>query len=183
MLVSCFQRQCSTVLARLTSYSLRQFAAEAVPVEHDDLQHRLRSQLSDIKAAGTYKQEFAINSPQGPAICEDVLCCPPALPFARLFCQDLSMSPRAVLHPLVSAGCAAVDGVEGQLLNFCSNNYLGLSNHPRLVQAAHKALDTHGFGLSSVRFICGTQVGTGILPKVVPTANLAWMMRHSCTAS
>ena len=44
------------------------------------------------------------------------------------------------------------------MLNFCANNYLGLSNHPRLVQAAHKALDTHGFGLSSVRFICGTQV-------------------------
>lgn len=39
-----------------------------------------------------------------------------------------------------------------------ANNYLGLSNHPALVSAAHKALDTHGFGLSSVRFICGTQV-------------------------
>jgi glycine C-acetyltransferase len=44
-----------------------------------------------------------------------------------------------------------------QVLNFCANNYLGLSSHPRIVQAAHRALDSHGFGLSSVRFICGTQ--------------------------
>lgn len=47
------------------------------------------------------------------------------------------------------------DGKE--VLNFCSNNYLGLSNHPRVVKAAQKTLDTHGFGMSSVRFICGTQ--------------------------
>jgi glycine C-acetyltransferase len=44
-----------------------------------------------------------------------------------------------------------------QVLNFCANNYLGLSSHPRVVQAAKEAIDTHGFGLSSVRFICGTQ--------------------------
>ena len=44
-----------------------------------------------------------------------------------------------------------------EVLNFCSNNYLGLSSHPRVIEAAHKALDSHGFGLSSVRFICGTQ--------------------------
>ena len=43
-----------------------------------------------------------------------------------------------------------------ELLNFCANNYLGLSNHPRLKQAATKALETHGYGMSSVRFICGT---------------------------
>jgi glycine C-acetyltransferase len=43
------------------------------------------------------------------------------------------------------------------VLNFCSNNYLGLSSHPEVVQAAKDALDTHGFGMSSVRFICGTQ--------------------------
>ena len=47
------------------------------------------------------------------------------------------------------------DGTE--VLNFCANNYLGLSNHPRVVKAAKKTLDTHGFGMSSVRFICGTQ--------------------------
>ena len=44
-----------------------------------------------------------------------------------------------------------------QVLNFCANNYLGLSSHPRVVKAAKEAIDTHGFGMSSVRFICGTQ--------------------------
>ncbi|MFY9115661.1 MAG: glycine C-acetyltransferase [Bacteroidales bacterium] len=44
-----------------------------------------------------------------------------------------------------------------EVLNFCANNYLGLSNNPRLIEAAKKALDSHGYGLSSVRFICGTQ--------------------------
>ncbi len=44
-----------------------------------------------------------------------------------------------------------------KVLNFCANNYLGLSAHPRVIEAAHAAIDTHGFGLSSVRFICGTQ--------------------------
>lgn len=43
-----------------------------------------------------------------------------------------------------------------QVLNFCANNYLGLSNHPELVKAAKEGLDTHGYGMSSVRFICGT---------------------------
>ena len=43
------------------------------------------------------------------------------------------------------------------VLNFCANNYLGLSSHPEVVQAAKDALDSHGFGMSSVRFICGTQ--------------------------
>jgi glycine C-acetyltransferase len=46
---------------------------------------------------------------------------------------------------------------QNQVLNFCANNYLGLGNHPKLVEAAKTALDTHGFGLASVRFICGTQ--------------------------
>lgn len=44
-----------------------------------------------------------------------------------------------------------------RVLNFCSNNYLGLSSHPDIIESAMKALDTHGFGMSSVRFICGTQ--------------------------
>lgn len=44
-----------------------------------------------------------------------------------------------------------------EVLNFCSNNYLGLANHPEILKAAHDALDSHGFGLASVRFICGTQ--------------------------
>src|SRR6187455_3848770 len=44
-----------------------------------------------------------------------------------------------------------------EVVNFCANNYLGLSSHPRVVEAAKRAIDTHGFGMSSVRFICGTQ--------------------------
>ncbi|HGK7312432.1 glycine C-acetyltransferase [Aeromonas hydrophila] len=44
-----------------------------------------------------------------------------------------------------------------QVLNFCANNYLGLANHPDLITAAHQGLDSHGFGMASVRFICGTQ--------------------------
>lgn len=43
------------------------------------------------------------------------------------------------------------------VVNFCANNYLGLSSHPKVIAAAHEALDTHGYGMSSVRFICGTQ--------------------------
>jgi len=44
-----------------------------------------------------------------------------------------------------------------KVLNFCANNYLGLSSHPKTIEAAHKYIDSHGFGMSSVRFICGTQ--------------------------
>ncbi len=44
-----------------------------------------------------------------------------------------------------------------QVLNFCANNYLGLSSHPAVIKAAHAAIDSHGYGMSSVRFICGTQ--------------------------
>jgi glycine C-acetyltransferase len=50
-----------------------------------------------------------------------------------------------------------VEGRSGSVLNFCANNYLGLSSHPRVIKAAHDTLDTHGYGMSSVRFICGTQ--------------------------
>jgi glycine C-acetyltransferase len=46
---------------------------------------------------------------------------------------------------------------QGQVLNLCANNYLGLANHPAIVQAAEKGLKTHGYGMASVRFICGTQ--------------------------
>ena len=49
-----------------------------------------------------------------------------------------------------------VNGTQ-QVLNFCANNYLGLANHPDLITAAKEGLDSHGFGMASVRFICGTQ--------------------------
>ena len=53
---------------------------------------------------------------------------------------------------------AVIKTTEGEeVLNFCANNYLGLSSHPRVLAAAQKTLETHGFGMSSVRFICGTQ--------------------------
>lgn len=59
---------------------------------------------------------------------------------------------------ITSSQDAEIQLESGQrVLNFCANNYLGLSNHPELVQAAKDALDSHGFGMSSVRFICGTQ--------------------------
>ena len=54
-------------------------------------------------------------------------------------------------------GTRAADGSQRDVLNMCANNYLGLSSHPQVVEAAHAALRTHGYGLSSVRFICGTQ--------------------------
>jgi glycine C-acetyltransferase len=54
-----------------------------------------------------------------------------------------------------------------KVLNFCANNYLGLSSHPEVVQAAKDAMDTHGFGMSSVRFICGTQDIHKILEKKI----------------
>ena len=61
-------------------------------------------------------------------------------------------------HVMSSPQHASVKTEEGrELLNFCANNYLGLSNHPELVRAASSALEKYGFGMSSVRFICGTQ--------------------------
>lgn len=50
-----------------------------------------------------------------------------------------------------------VEGRQEPVLNFCANNYLGLSSHPNVIEAAHRALESHGYGMSSVRFICGTQ--------------------------
>ncbi|QHV93531.1 glycine C-acetyltransferase [Spirosoma endbachense] len=66
----------------------------------------------------------------------------------------LYKSERIIVSPQ-SAVIAIHDGREA--LNFCANNYLGLSSHPDVVAAAHDTLDSHGFGMSSVRFICGTQ--------------------------
>ena len=82
----------------------------------------LSNELAGIRAAGLYKSERIIATPQGAHI--------------RI---------------------KTADGSERAVLNFCANNYLGLSSHPAVVEAAHEALRTHGYGLSSVRFICGTQ--------------------------
>ena len=84
----------------------------------DKLKPVLEKEIEGIKAAGLYKNERIITSPQG----------------------------------------AQITTSEGkQVLNFCANNYLGLSSHPKVIDAAKAAIDSHGFGLSSVRFICGTQ--------------------------
>src|SRR6185369_704391 len=59
---------------------------------------------------------------------------------------------------IISTPQAADISANGKkVINFCANNYLGLSSHPKVVEAAHKAIDSHGYGMSSVRFICGTQ--------------------------
>jgi glycine C-acetyltransferase len=76
-----------------------------------------RAALDEIRAAGTWKEERVLASPQG----------------------------------------AAVTVAGREVLNFCANNYLGLSSHPAVLAGARRALDERGFGLSSVRFICGTQ--------------------------
>ena len=68
--------------------------------------------------------------------------------------QGLFKSERIITSPQ-SAEIELADG--RKVLNFCANNYLGLADHPEIIQAAKDALDTHGFGMASVRFICGTQ--------------------------
>lgn len=81
------------------------------------LRNRLSKELEEIKAAGLYKEERIIASPQG---------------------AEIEVGGRTVI-------------------NFCANNYLGLSSHPKVLEAAKKTVDERGYGLSSVRFICGTQ--------------------------
>jgi glycine C-acetyltransferase len=85
---------------------------------YNTLQPVLAKELQEIEAAGLYKKERIIVTPQG---------------------ADIKLA----------------DGKE--VVNFCANNYLGLSSHPKVIEAAKRAIDTHGYGMSSVRFICGTQ--------------------------
>jgi len=68
--------------------------------------------------------------------------------------EGLFKAERVIASPQ-TAHITLADG--SQVLNLCANNYLGLADHPQLVQAAHDALDTYGYGMASVRFICGTQ--------------------------
>ncbi len=72
----------------------------------------------------------------------------------RIRAQGLFKAERIITSPQ-SAEITLADG--RRVLNFCANNYLGLADHPAVIQAAKAALDSHGFGMASVRFICGTQ--------------------------
>jgi len=71
--------------------------------------------------------------------------------------EGLYKSERQIAGPQQAAIEVASNGKTDQVLNLCANNYLGLANHPRVIEAAHKALDEYGYGMASVRFICGTQ--------------------------
>ena len=72
---------------------------------------------------------------------------------AGLFKTERKISSAQSSH--ITAG--ALDGAGAPVLNFCANNYLGLADHPEIIGAAKTAMDSHGFGMASVRFICGTQ--------------------------
>jgi len=69
--------------------------------------------------------------------------------------QGLYKQERSLVSP--QGASIRAEGWDDDLINLCANNYLGLANHPQLVAAAHRGLDEHGFGMASVRFICGTQ--------------------------
>ena len=71
---------------------------------------------------------------------------------------------------ILGAQSARIAVAEGEVLNFCANNYLGLSSHEALLEAAHEGLDRYGFGMSSVRFICGTQDQHKTLTQRVPAS-------------
>jgi glycine C-acetyltransferase len=74
--------------------------------------------------------------------------------FSQIESDGLIKKERTITTP---QGVNIATAKDGEVLNFCSNNYLGLSNHPDIISAAKQALDDHGFGMASVRFICGTQ--------------------------
>ena len=67
--------------------------------------------------------------------------------------EGLWKSERIIISP---QGGSVVTAESGEVLNLCANNYLGLANHPTINQAAKEALDSYGYGMASVRFICGT---------------------------
>ncbi len=72
--------------------------------------------------------------------------------------QEIETAGLFKKERIITSEQAAEIIVNGKIvLNFCANNYLGLSSHPKVIEAAHKAIETHGYGMSSVRFICGTQ--------------------------
>ena len=81
--------------------------------------------------------------------------------FVKLIAKEVENIKSSGLYKnerIISSPQGAEITVNGKtVLNFCANNYLGLSSHPAVIKAAHQAIDSHGYGMSSVRFICGTQ--------------------------
>jgi glycine C-acetyltransferase len=81
--------------------------------------------------------------------------------FVKLIAKEVENIKSSGLYKnerIITSPQGAEITVNGKtVLNFCANNYLGLSSHPEVIKAAHKAIDSHGYGMSSVRFICGTQ--------------------------
>lgn len=71
--------------------------------------------------------------------------------------QGLFKQERVIASPQQADIRVRRNGATAEVINLCANNYLGLANHPRIVAAAHRALDEYGYGMASVRFICGTQ--------------------------
>ena len=71
--------------------------------------------------------------------------------------QGLYKQERLITGPQQAAIHVRQNGNESEVINLCANNYLGLANHPTIIKAAHEALDKYGYGMASVRFICGTQ--------------------------
>lgn len=84
---------------------------------------------------------------------------------ADIRAKGLYKSERQLLSPQQ----AAIQVSQGRVLNLCANNYLGLANHPRIVEAAARSLRTHGYGMASVRFICGTQEIHKALERAIST--------------
>ncbi|ANZ20292.1 glycine C-acetyltransferase [Streptomyces noursei] len=100
----------------------------------DAVRDDLRTALDEIRAAGLHKPERVIGTP-----------------------QSATVTVTAMGSPLLERSRELGEGRPGEVLNFCANNYLGLADHPEVIAAAHGALDRWGYGLASVRFICGTQ--------------------------
>ncbi|MDZ7770854.1 MAG: aminotransferase class I/II-fold pyridoxal phosphate-dependent enzyme [Woeseiaceae bacterium] len=71
--------------------------------------------------------------------------------------EGLYKEERLIAGPQQASIQVRTNGSAREVINLCANNYLGLANHPTVIAAAHKALDDYGYGMASVRFICGTQ--------------------------
>ncbi|NNC76583.1 MAG: aminotransferase class I/II-fold pyridoxal phosphate-dependent enzyme, partial [Woeseiaceae bacterium] len=80
-----------------------------------------------------------------------------AIKTEALKAEGLFKSERLIAGPQQADIKVKSNGGESHVLNLCANNYLGLANHPEVLAAAHSALDNYGYGMASVRFICGTQ--------------------------